>query len=78
MFRLPFRPKDKRIVISHSILKYWQQASTSEPEPLKTELSMLRIKRSDRNWDTLDSWINSLTWNQGPNRRKYLSSVETF
>jgi len=76
LFCLPFQPADKRLMLSHDLLGFWRHAIRGESIDLDLELTRYSITRSKRTWDTLDAWVESLTWNQGPNRRKYLYPVE--
>jgi len=76
LFCLPFQPADKRLMLSHDLLGFWRHAIRGESIDLDLELTRYSITRSKRRWDTLDAWVESLTWNQGPNRRKYLYPVE--
>ena len=73
---LPNQPDDKRLLLSHDIYTYWIRAMSGDEAPLEPCFKKYVIKRSDRCWATLESWVESLTWNQGPNRSKYLYQVE--
>jgi len=76
LFCLPFQPNDKRLMISHDLLGYWRHAIRGESLELDVDLTSYTIKRSQRTWDSIADWVESLTWNQGPNRRKYLYAVD--
>jgi len=76
LFCLPFQPTDKRLMMTHDLLGFWRHAIRGESLELDVELTSYAIRRSQRSWDNLPDWVESLTWNQGPNRRKYLYAVD--
>lgn len=73
LLRLPGRRRDSRLVLSHDLLGYWQAGQQGENVALDERLAVYRVRHSERQFDSLGSWAEFLTWCQGRDKREYLA-----
>jgi radical SAM superfamily enzyme YgiQ (UPF0313 family) len=75
LLRLPGQGQDSHLVLSHDVWAFWQAAQRGHRHPLPEEISIYRVRHSDRRWDRAADWAEYLTWCQGRNKRDYLAEV---